>query len=125
MNDQIFYKLGSLFLGIICIVLVGLIFAPQYEYEKNLDINEINDELRVHRQLLLEYANSDDPAMSPELKSTCREHVEEIDSVLYSKEEISFEKELEIRQRVKILTANIRSERRHSPMLYKDYVIKL
>lgn len=124
MNDQIFYKLGSLFLGIICIVLVGLIFAPQSEAEKNLDINEINDELRVHRQLLLEYANSDDPAISPELKSKCREHVEEINSVLYSKEEISFERELEIRQRVKILTENIRSER-YSPMLYKDYVIKL
>lgn len=123
MNYRIFYNLASLFFGITSIILVILIFSPITD-ENIFEKTTIEDELRIQRQILLDYANSDDPTISTKTKASCREYVDMINNALYSEEKISFEKEMQIRKQIKLITEKIKSEK-FAPEYRSTYVIRL
>jgi hypothetical protein len=100
-----YYNLGSAFLAGVSILFTYLTFSPFLGFDSpdapilNEQIS-LEDELRMHRNMYIAVANSNNPVFSEDVKNDCKTGVSEIETSLYEKKYLTPEEEFALRKRL-------------------------
>ncbi len=109
MSYKTYYNIGSFILVIFCMGLFALIVWPFAQAESSTQLKKrsledqarLRDELRMHRDLYLRVATSSNPIIQDEVKTVCKQSIDDLNEKIYSNNNVSPEEEIELRKKIK------------------------